>query len=303
MRFSAQVGLVALLLGLTQPSIAPAQTGILITAHGAGPEWNARIRELAAKVQWRFGPVATAFLMGPEAESAGWQAGVDSLVARGAKEIVAVPLMVSTHGGHVRQIEFYAGLVDSLPARLKSHTHGGSTGKPPVPVRVTPALDAAPELGLALAERWRELTDADRRRPVVLVAHGPESADEARLWVLNLTAAGSVLAAAGHTGEVRVGLLKDDAPAAVRAAAVAELRDTVSALARMSQDSVVVLPVLMSAGPLVSTKVPGDLAALPIRYHPVPLAPATTLARWIERMGEEHRLGLTSLSAAERGRR
>ena len=38
-------------------------------------------------------------------------------------------------------------------------------------------------------ERWHALSIADRQRPLVLVAHGPESDTEARLWIENLETA------------------------------------------------------------------------------------------------------------------
>jgi sirohydrochlorin ferrochelatase len=272
-----------------------AQTGLLIVAHGAGPEWNGKVREVSAQVQWHHGPVATAFLMGAEAHDSGWEHGVQSLVQAGAKQIIAVPLMVSTYGAHVRQMAFYAGQLDAMPAGLEEHNHGAPSGKSPVPIRLTTALDASPELGLAFAQRWGDLTQADRRRPLLLLAHGPNDSVDAGYWVRNLQAAASVLRAAGLTQDIRVGLIKDDAPPETRAAAVAEMRDTISALALRAKDSVVVLPVLISTSSLLTTQVPEDLKALPIRYVRLPLAPLPSLARWIERMGEE---GRTTVSAA-----
>lgn len=285
--------LFALLLLAT--STLSAQTGLLIVAHGAGTDWNGKVREVATQVTWKHGPTATAFLMGPEAHDSGWENGVQRLVRAGARQIIAVPLMVSTYGAHVRQMQFYAGLIDAMPAGLESHDHGAPSGKPPVPIRLTAALDASPELGLAFAQRWGDLSATDRKRPVMLVAHGPSDSVDAAYWERNLLAAASVLRAAGLTQDIRVGLLKDDAAATVRAAAVSAMRDTISAMATRAKDSVVVLPVLISSGPLLNATVPRDLAELPIRYVRLPLAPLPVLARWIERMGEE---GRTVVSAA-----
>jgi hypothetical protein len=44
---------------------ARAQSGILLVAHGASPEWNAQVRETLSQVRWN-GPTAVAFLMGNE---------------------------------------------------------------------------------------------------------------------------------------------------------------------------------------------------------------------------------------------
>jgi sirohydrochlorin ferrochelatase len=223
-------------------------------------------------------------LMGPEAVTAGWDSAVARLRREGASAITVVPLMVSSHGAHYRQIEFYVGLRDSWEGLGTMHDHAVSR-PPPVPARVTPALDAAPELGAALAAGWSALDSSDRRRPVVLIAHGPTAEAEARDWTDNLSrAAIPALQGAGLRAPVRIGLLRDDAPASERGSAIAAIRDTVQRLASDVGDSVVVLPVLISSGAINRVKIPHDLAGLPVRYTPSPLAPRAELARWIERI-------------------
>lgn len=262
------------------PSALLAQTGLLVVAHGADSGWNARVNQTVSQVHWN-GPVATAFLMGSESATSGWNQGVSELVRAGAQRIVVVPLMVSTDGGHVRQVEYYAGVRPSLPEALGGHVMPKPM-TPPVPMVVTGALDNAPELSEALLARWNELAPADQHRPILLVAHGPNDSLEALLWIRNLGGAAHALAVDAHA-EARVMLLRDDAPASVRAEAVSEMRDTVNALARRAGDSVVVMPVMISSGTITEVKIPVDLAHLPIRYHARPLAPLPALARWIER--------------------
>ncbi|HJQ67039.1 MAG TPA: CbiX/SirB N-terminal domain-containing protein [Gemmatimonadales bacterium] len=257
-----------------------AQTGLLVVAHGADSGWNDRVRATIGQVQWSHGPVALAFLMGPEAESAGWDHAVDVLLAGRVTAIIVVPLMVSSYGGHYREIEYYSGLRDSMPGhtmRLRHHPL-------PVPARVTPALDSAAELGEALVTRWRELATGDRARPLVLVAHGPTDSLDAARWVANLRAASVPFSGAGLREPPGVGLLWDDAKPEARATAVAALRDTVNARASLARDSVVVLPVLISSGSIDREKLPRDLEGLPVRYLRASLAPLPPLARWIERI-------------------
>ena len=116
-------GLVAAVLGLTAAtSSIQAQTGLLVVAHGSDSTWNGAVRATVSQVTWQ-GPVATAFLMGPEAESAGWDAAVRLLVSGGATRIVVVPLLVSSHGAHYRQIQHYAGVLPVMPGALASHDH------------------------------------------------------------------------------------------------------------------------------------------------------------------------------------
>lgn len=262
------------------PAVRAQTTGILVVAHGANPGWNQKVREIVAQVRWS-GPVEVAFLMGAEADSSGWNAGIGRLVRRGAADIIAVPLMVSSHGGHYRQIRYYAGEVDVWPADL-GHDHGPRV-RPPVPVRVTPALDGAAELGRVLRDRWSTLTMTDRSRPLLLVAHGPSTDEEAELWVRDLARAAREI---GADVPVEIGLLRDDAAPPVRVAAIERIHAQVRAMAPAPGDSVAVLSVLVSSGRINAVTIPKDLAGLPVSYTSAALAPHAELARWIERMAE-----------------
>lgn len=263
-------------------SVAQAQTGLLVVAHGAGPEWNARVRETVAQVAWTKGPVATAFLMGPENQIAGWDSATARLVREGARQVVVVPFMVSSFGSHYRQIRFYAGELSELPPELAAHDHGTS-GSAGLSMRVTHALDDAPELGAVLLDRWRALEAVDRRRPLMFVAHGPTTDAEARRWVAHLKETTSVIASEGRI-PVEIGLLRDDAPPPLRAAAIAKIHSQVRALLTSPADSVTVMPVLISTGRIDRVTIPSDLAGLPVRYTPMVLAPHAALAQWIERV-------------------
>jgi sirohydrochlorin cobaltochelatase len=287
--------LIAFLALLAAPSPAQTQhTGLLIVAHGATPAWNARVRETVAQVKWERGPVAVAFLMGEEGDTAGWSAGVKSLIARGATDAIVVPLMISTFGDHVRQIEYYAGLRAKVPAGLADHDHRDPAMTTSIPMKVTGGIDAAPELGAILLDAWRALSAKDRARPVLLLAHGPQTEDDAAHWSRDLGTVGQVLSAGGLTGEMRIALVRDDAAAEVRAAAIAAARDTIAAMARRTQDSVVVIPVLISTGSLDRLKLPGELAGVPAAMRPAPLAPSPRLARWIERVAADALVGRVS---------
>jgi sirohydrochlorin ferrochelatase len=265
------------------PSRATSQTGLLVVAHGATAEWNAQVRETMAQVTWTHGPRALAFLMGPESDSSGWSAAVRRLVGAGARSVVVVPLLVSSHGSHYRQIQFYAGQAIQLPAELVAHDHGAG-GTPPVPMQVTAALDDAPELLDAVALRWSELPPPMTAAPLMLLGHGPSAPEDVARWTTAFEAALNRVHQAGHQYEGRAALLRDDAPAPERAAAIRELRDTVSAMANRAADSVTVMTVLIARGPMTSEKIPKDLEGLPVRYAPVGLTPLPVIARWIERV-------------------
>jgi len=271
------------------PTALMAQTGLLVVSHGANAEWNGQVRETMAQVRWD-GPTQAGFLMGPEAETSGWNQAVAALVAGGAKSIVVVPLMVSSFGSHYRQIQFYAGVIDSLPAEIARHDHGEHLAAP-VPMAVTPALDDSPEMLDALVERWRGLDEARRTAPLVLLGHGPQAPDDANRWLTAFQSALEQLKAAGHLADGRPALLRDDAAPEVRAASIKEMRDTVSALAARARDSVTVMTVLISQGGMQRVTIPRDLEGLPVRYAPVSLTPLPAVARWIERVALEAATG------------
>lgn len=283
------VALVAsIFLGLIPPTSAQSQTALLVVAHGAGPAWNARVRETVATVEWKEGPVGTAFLMGPESTASGWKEAAQALVAAGARKIVVVPLMVSSFGGHYDQVRFYAGQAPSLPPGVARHDHVG-TWKPAVPMAMTPALDAAPELGATLHDRWLTLDKRDRNRPIFLVAHGPSEDAAVQTWIDNIQAATASLAREGTTPGI--GLLQDDAPPERRARAIAAMRDRILTAATAAGDSVLVMSVLISSGRIDQVTIPEDLAGLPIRYVPTALTPSPHIAAWIRRVALEARGG------------
>src|SRR5690349_19710585 len=93
------------------PARVNAQVGTLVIAHGGGPEWDAQVRVVAEQVKTG-GPVEVSFLMGPGAKAAPFQDAAKKLVDAGAKEIVVVPVLVSSHSGHYDQIRYLAGALD-----------------------------------------------------------------------------------------------------------------------------------------------------------------------------------------------
>lgn len=277
---------------LASPAVSHAQQsatttpGLLIVAHGADSVWNARVSEVVSQVNWS-GPVELAFLMGDAALSGqGWNEALGRIEASGVERVVVVPLMVSTHGSHTRQIAHYAGVSDAFPSELAGHEHGPVI-HPRIDATVTPALDASPELGTILFDRWRAMSDTDRSRPLMLVAHGPVDDTDAAHWVRELRSATRELSDSVGTARVRIGLLRDDAPPARRAQAVAAIRDTISSLAARDNDDVLVMTVLISSSGLDRVRVPADLAGTPMRYAGVVLSPHPVLARWIERVASE----------------
>ena len=94
--------------------------------------------------------------------------------------------------------------------------------------------------------------------------------------------ADTVKAATGFAS-VAVELVRDDAPAAVRAEAVKRAREIITLQRAATGKEVIVVPILVSSGDVANRKLPGDLAGLPIVYAGTPLLPHSLMATWVER--------------------
>ncbi len=268
--------------------IEPSSVGVLILAHGADKAWNAPVESLAAAVQRDGvvrGPVSVAFLMGDGASTHRFQDQVADLVKRGAQRVVLVPLLVSSYSGHFDQLRYLAGTLDTLDAVMAHHLHmGGVERVTNTPMIVAQGLDDSPELAHILADRAKTLAPTDREhRALFLMGHGPNSAEDYATWMRNLRAVADSVRALTSFGSVMVELVRDDAPAPVRAEAVQRSREIIALQHAATNADVVVVPILVSAGDISQRKLPADLAGLPIVYSGEPLLPSDALVHWVER--------------------
>lgn len=279
-RALAAVGLALL------PASAMAQApvvGTIIVAHGGDSLWNARVYEVARAANTG-GPVEVSFLMGPAARETRFQDVVARLEAKGVSEIVVVPMLVSSHSGHYDQIRYLTGEDVALSEAMTHHLHMSGIARPVtrVPLRLTKAIDRAPELARVLADRALALTATPRQQGLLIVGHGPNSAEDYAAWMEHLrVVADSVRAWTGFR-DVRVELVRDDAPAPVRAEAVRRVRELIELQHLATGEEVIVVPVLVSAGSVSRDKLPSDIRGTPSRYGGEPLLPHPAMTRWIE---------------------
>jgi sirohydrochlorin cobaltochelatase len=262
-------------------------TGVLIVAHGASPAWNAGVDSLAAAVKRGgvvAGPVAVSFLMGQAAASHRFQDAVADLKRRGAHRIVVVPLLVSSFSGHYEQIRYLAGHVDTLGKTMMHHLHmAGIERVTTTPIVVTPALDDAVEMARVLGDRAKTLAPSPSGRALFLFGHGPNSAEDYAAWMTRLRVVADSVKTATGFASVAVELVRDDAPAPVRAEAVKRAREIIGLQRAATGQDVIVVPILVSSGSVANQKLPADLAGLPIIYAGTPLLPHAQMAAWVER--------------------
>ncbi len=280
--------LVSLFLALAGwPTAGIAQTegsvGALVVAHGGGPEWNAQVAAVAEMVEIG-GPVEVSFLMGPGAAERPFQVAVAQLVDAGAQRIVVVPLLVSSHSGHFEQVRYLVGETDSLSAEMRRHLAMGGIERPEraVPLVLAGGMDDAPEIARALADRALALAAAPAEQALFVVGHGPNSPERWAAWMRNMRVLADSVTAWSGFRDVKVGLVRDDAPEAVREEAVRQVRDVIALQYGLTDRPVVVVPLLVARGRITGEKLPADLAGLPIVYSGEALLEHPQVARWIE---------------------
>ena len=262
-----RIALLLVLLTVGGATSALADTGILLMAHGGAAEWNARVQELAARID-KSKPTETAFGM---ATRANLQAAVDKLVARGVTEIVAVPLFVSSWSSVITSTEYLLGQRAVAPPALKifakmSHGTGGQGAhdahaghgadpavdgtKPvtsPVPIRMTPALNDHPIVAQILATRARAAGSTPSSEALVIVAHGPTEDEDNRKWLADMRSLAKQLSASEKYASIDYLTVRDDAPKPVWEKARAELRGVVEKRTAEGR-RVIVVPLLVSFG-------------------------------------------------------
>jgi sirohydrochlorin cobaltochelatase len=281
---------------------ASAETGILLLAHGGAAEWNARVNELAARVN-KNRPTETAFGM---ATRANLQAAVDRLVARGVTEIVAVPLFVSSWSSVITSTEYLLGQRADAPAALKifakmSHGsgdhsgHGASHGqgadpavdgtKPvtsPVPIRMTAALNDHRVVAEILAARARAVGTTPSSEALVIVAHGPNEEEDNRKWLADMRSLAQQLSASEKYASIDYLTVRDDAPKPVWEKARAELRDVVEKRTAEGH-RVIVVPLVISFGG-IEKGLRERLEGLTYTMATSGLMPDDRLASWVLEM-------------------
>jgi sirohydrochlorin ferrochelatase len=220
-------------------------------------------------------PTEIAFGMGMEPEEVGRvQEAVGRLTARGVREILAVPFLISTYSSVYRQYEYLLRIrrEPSWP------DHPVRPVELTIPVRLVQALDDSPWMGEILLERALALSEEPSEEAVVLVAHGPEEEADNASWMEAMQRLGADLLVRGGFAAFRAATLRDDADPAVEEQAARRLREEVSSLSGSLR--VLVVPLLISRGG-IEEKIPECLKGLSYRFSGQGLLPHPYAARWI----------------------
>lgn len=285
------LAVMAVFFAIAPPALG--RDGILLLAHGThGPAghgasghdghaapspWNDNVAAVVGTLDAKY-PTEVAFGM---AEAPSIQEALERLEARGVTRIAAVPLFVSSHSPIIGNTRYILGLQKTLAkyTSLKTLPQARLNAK----VAMSGALDAHPLVSEILLDRARTHTANVKETAVVLIAHGPNTEEENKLWLKEMAAHAAFIRDRGGYGAVEVLTHRNDASPAIKTKARDEFR------ARVSQNGkthkVVVVPLLMSAGGIESD-VKDDLASIP-HIFAAPLLPHPNIARWAEAQARE----------------
>ena len=251
----------------------PGTKGILVLAHGGSLAWNENVTHALKDVGGEY-PIVLHFGMGIQ-DASTLEESIRSLEALGVREILAVPLFVSSHSLIMRQLKFLLGLGDHSPFH---------TGLVPIRtdarITMTQALDDSPEVGEILYERLAEISVNEGRETVILVAHGPVRDDDNRIWLATIKSVVAQLEQEYDFRAIHFTTLRDDAEPQVREAAARSLRKLVAEASL--EGEVLVVPLLISAGG-IEAKIVAHLEGLEYRFVDKGLVPHPSIQHWVTR--------------------
>lgn len=203
--------------------------GVIVMAHGGGPEWNRAVKLAVAPLRV-FCPAVVAFGM---AHPDSLQQAINKLEAVGVEQIAVVRLFISSNSFR-HQTEYLLGLRPDPPAMFVQHhvlknpeasdSSGNSATKAhedeknfqhPLHIRANVVMNEDgladdPDMGEVLADRAGALSADPRNESVLILAHGAGSEYENDLWLTKMDSLATKVRELGPFRMVRVETLRED---------------------------------------------------------------------------------------------
>jgi sirohydrochlorin cobaltochelatase len=264
--------------------------GVLVMAHGGGPQWNKDVLAAVQPLQDDYN-IQVAFGM---ADAASMQEGVRQLEQHGARHIGVVRLFISGESFKERT-EQILGLHPGAPAKPAANAdahaghgegHGGHSMEFwRVDTRASFALSdqglvEAPEMGAVLATRAKSLSRNPAQEDVLILAHGPGDDAENERWLKQLDARADVVRKAQPFHAVKVETLREDWPDK-RVEAEKRIRAFVEQSAKEGRRAVVIPFRVQGFGPYAKV-----LEGLEYASDGQGLIPHPSVTEWIEHQAE-----------------
>ena len=144
---------------------------------------------------------------------------------------------------------------------------------------MTTALDSHALVAEILTSRAADLSRTPEDEVVVLVAHGPSSAEDNDRWLANMDVLAERMGMRTNFSRIECLTVRDDAPDAIRSQATAALRARVESAVQEGK-SVLVVPLLLSYGG-IEAGIRRRLEGLPYRMAGQALLPDDRLSEWV----------------------
>lgn len=287
-------------------SPSPEPYGVLVMAHGGGPDWNRAVMAAVDPVQKQY-PVEVAFGM---ADACSLQDAVGKLEARGVRKIGVVRLFISGES-FLKETSQVLGVQEGAPAKEATackdagaeaaHHHGAgmemSMAFFQLDSRSSFALSRqglaeAPEMGGILADRAKALSQKPAQEDVLILAHGPGDDQENERWLANIDSRAAEIGKIAPFHRVEVRTLREDWPEK-RKVAEQGIRDFVAHAASEGRKTIVIPFRVEGFGPYKDV-----LSGLEYVSDGRGLLPHENLTRWISRQADELRGGTFQTSHA-----
>lgn len=259
--------------------------GVLLLGEGGDAVWKNALaavrRDLPKEVPFEF---AAGLADGREV-----QKGVDRLASRGVRQIVAVPLFISSFSEVMDHNRFLLGIRETPSkeflgaARNPGRMDRARRVESPVPLVLTKALDDHPLLVELAAQRARAQSRDAGREGLILVAPAPASPEAAKDALALLAALAEKVRLKGGFKAAKAFALRADAEPARRRGEEDSLRRLVSEMRRQAAPIVVALE--LSPGAL-SRRLPRVLDGLFFRFDGKGLLPDERVSRWVAASAE-----------------
>lgn len=267
-------------------------TGVLVLAHGTHahgdhaahapetvPSWNAAVLNAVQPLKSKY-PLEVAFGM---ADPETIKESVRKLEEKGVRDVVVVPLFISSHSPIIGNSRYILGLQQELALT----TDVGALPRIDSKVRftMTKALDDSPLVAETLLERAKDMSVNPDRETIILVGHGPNDENENRLWLNDMRKLASLVQEKWRFKEVLAATWRSDAQKSIKDKAVQELRRMVETAGK--DGWVIVVPHLLASGG-VEGEIADALKGLSYRYNGKALLPHENITKWIELQVKEN---------------
>lgn len=216
------------------------KVGVLALAHGFKPKGNAQFTTALAASNIGY-PTTYAFGMAMMT-SDHIRAAVAALEEAGAETIIVMPTTTADHSTLIHQWDYILG------RQAESAYLDVPRVEPRARLIWTPTPTAHPIMAEIMLDYARELSRDPANELVIIMGHGPQSAENNEKELAILSRHAEYLAREGGFVEVRYANVQDDTPPAIRAANVATIRGWAQDALDGGREVVVVTTALTQSG-------------------------------------------------------